>query len=171
MVKTYPQTEFSPPPGSTRLVLIRHGQSVPLVGNETFALVGGHGDPHLSPRGVMQAERVAERLLGEHISAIYASSLTRTQQTAAPLATRCELEVRIEPDLREVLLGVGEGGRFRIMVEEEHPAVAAVRASKDWGEIPGAETNLELTDRVVVRSSGFTPYTGTRRLPFSAMAV
>lgn len=149
MAMTYPQTEFSPPTGSTRIVLVRHGQSVPLVGDEPFAVVDGHGDPPLSPRGIMQADRVAERLRGEDIAAIYASTLTRTQQSAAPLAVRCELEVRIEHDLREVFLGIGEAGRFRIMVQEEHPAVMAVQASKEWGEIPGAETNLQLTDRVV----------------------
>jgi probable phosphoglycerate mutase len=97
----------------------------------------------------MQAEKVAERLGGEDITAIYASTLTRTKQTAAPLAVRSALEVRIEHDLREVFLGIGEAGKFRIMVEEEHPAVLALRTSKEWGEIPGAETNVQLTDRVV----------------------
>ncbi len=147
--KTYPQFEFTPPPGSTRLVLVRHGQSMPAVKGVPFDLIDGHGDPHLSPRGLAQAERVAERLAGEHFDAMYASTLTRTQQTAAPLAARNGLDVTIVADLREIFLGIGEGGQFRVMSEEDHPAVQAVRASKEWGELPGAETNLELTERVV----------------------
>lgn len=149
MSKMFPQTEFSPPPGSTRLILIRHGQSIPARTDEPFELVEGHGDPPLSPRGVLQAELVAERLAGENFSAIYASTLCRTQQTAAPLARLSNMDIRVRRDLREVQLGIAEAGRFRMMVEENHPAVEAVRASREWGDIPGAETNLDLTERVV----------------------
>ena len=145
MAKTYPQFEFTPPEGSTRLMLVRHGQSVPLVEDKPF----DHGDPHLSPRGLAQAERVAQRLASQHFDALYASTLTRTQQTAAPLAARNGMDVTIVADLREIFLGIGEGGQFRVMTEEDHPAVQAVRASKEWGELPGAESNLELTERVV----------------------
>ncbi len=122
---------------------------MPAVRDQPFDLVDGHGDPPLSPRGLWQAEQVASRLQGQRFDAMYASTLTRTQQTAAPLAKLQAAEVRIKPDLREVFLGIGEGGRFRIMAEEGHPAVQAARANKEWGEVPGAETNLELTDRVV----------------------
>jgi len=149
MAKNYPQSEFSPPPGSTRMVLIRHGQSIPADPDKPFDLVDGHGDPPLSPRGLWQAELVADRLEGQHFDALYASTLTRTQQTAAPLAANAGLDVNIKPDLREVFLGIGEGGRFRIMADEAHPAVALARANREWGEIPEAETNLELTERVV----------------------
>ncbi|NNE96794.1 MAG: histidine phosphatase family protein [Acidimicrobiales bacterium] len=131
------------------MVLIRHGQSIPALADQPFDLHEGHGNPPLSDRGLMQAERVAARLASESLGAIYASSLVRTQQTAQPLARQLELEVVIEPELREVFLGIGEGGRFRIMAEENHPAVDAVRASREWGDLPGAETNLELTERVV----------------------
>jgi probable phosphoglycerate mutase len=122
---------------------------VPALPDEPFKLLDGHGDPPLSPLGVRQAERVAGRLGGERLSAIYASTLIRTQQTAAPLAARAELDIRVEHDLREVFLGAGEGGRFRIMAAENHPTVLAVRAWKEWSEIPGAESNLDLTERVV----------------------
>lgn len=146
---TFPQTEYAAPPASTRLVLIRHGQTVPAVEGHTFPLVDGHGDPPLSPRGRWQAERVAERLDGEVFDAIYASSLLRTQQSAEPLARRMNDHVRIDRDLREVYLGIAEGGRFRQMAEEQHPAIEALRRHREWGEIPEAESNLELTERVV----------------------
>ena len=63
---------------------------------EDFALVDGHGDPPLDPIGHQQAERVAERLAGEDIAAIYVTSLQRTVQTAAPLAARLGLEPIVE---------------------------------------------------------------------------
>lgn len=122
---------------------------MPGIHGETFELIDGHGNPPLSPRGFWQAQQVSARLVDHQIDALYASSLVRTQQTAAPLAAAKGMEVIIEHDLREVYLGIGEGGRFREMVHEEHPAIQQLRANRDWGEIPEAETNLELTERVI----------------------
>lgn len=147
--KTFPQTFLEPEPGACQVVLVRHGQSEPYVPGQPFPLVEGHGDPALSPRGLWQATRVGERLQGHPIDAIYASSLRRTQQTAAPLAAALDLNIRIDADLREVFMGDWEGGLFREMAAEGHPAVTAMRLSGDWGEIPGAETNAELTSRTV----------------------
>lgn len=147
--KSYPQTFFEPPPGACQIVLVRHGQSAPYLEGQPFTLVDGHGDPPLSPLGLYQADCVGERLKDEPISAIYASTLTRTQQTAAPLAAHTGLEVRIEPDVREVYLGVGEGGTFRKMSAEEHPQALAMRANLEWGEIEGAETNAIFEARTV----------------------
>jgi probable phosphoglycerate mutase len=146
---TYPQTLFQPEPGSAQIVLIRHGQSASFVPGEPFDLVDGHGDPHLSERGHYQAGLVADRLAGEPIAAIYASTLTRTQQTAAPLADRLGLTVNIEPDVREVFLGDWEGGLLRQRQAEGHPAAVATRANREWGEIPGAESNREFSARTV----------------------
>lgn len=147
--KQFPQTFLGAPPGACEIVLVRHGQSQPYVSGQPFPLIDGHGDPVLSPRGEWQAERVGERLRDHPISAIYASSLTRTQQTAAPLAAARGLDIAIDPDLREVFMGDWEGGLFREKAAEDHPAVAALRTTGEWSEIPGAETNAELTSRTV----------------------
>lgn len=147
--RSYPQGFFEPPTGSCQILLVRHGQSAPYVPGQPFPLVDGHGDPPLSPLGQQQAERVGERLAVEPISAIYVSSLTRTHQTAAPLAQRLGLAPVVEPDLREVFLGEGEGGLFREMAANDHPAVVALRANQEWGEVPGAETSAQLTARTV----------------------
>lgn len=147
--KAYPQTFFTPEPGACQIVLVRHGQSAPFVDGQPFALAHGHGNPPLSPLGEWQAQQVGERLASEPISAIYATTLQRTQQTAAPLARNLDLEVRIAHDLREVYLGEGEGGHFRRMSAEGHPAALAMRKNRDWGEIPGAETNAQFAGRTV----------------------
>ena len=137
----YRQSRFRRPPGACELLLVRHGESEPARPGQPFPLVDGHGDPALDPVGVAQAERVAERLAasGEDIAAIYVTSLRRTHQTAAPLAARLGMEVRVEPDLREVHLGEWEGGEFRRHVAEGNPIALRMRTEQRWDVIPGAE--------------------------------
>jgi len=143
----YPQRSFAPEPGSSQILLVRHGQSEPFNPQKPFDLVDGHGDPHLTDLGQHQAELVARRLESEQIAHIYVSSLTRTHQTAAPLAEALSLSPAIEPDLREIYFGEFEGGWFRKHAAENHPAVESMRSKREWGEIPGAETNQQLIDR------------------------
>jgi probable phosphoglycerate mutase len=147
--RSYPQTFFQPPDGACQILLVRHGQSAPFVEGRPFPLVEGQGNPPLSPLGEWQADRVGHRLKKEPIDALYVSTLQRTTQTALPLARHLGHELSIEPDLREIHLGEGEGGKFRQMLAEEHPAALAMRANRQWGEIPGAENNEEFTNRTV----------------------
>ena len=112
-VNEYRQHRFVRPAGATELLLVRHGESEPARPDEPFPMVDGQGDPALHPEGHEQALRVAERLQGEDIAAIYVTTLRRTVQTAAPLAERLGLPLIVEPDLREVHLGEWEGGSFR----------------------------------------------------------
>jgi len=145
--KSYPQTFLEAAPGACRMVLVRHGQSIPWVEGTDFPMKDGHGDPPLSPRGEWQAVQVGERLRHEPITAIYASTLQRTQQTAAPLAEHLGLDIQIEPDIREVFLGDWDGGLFRQMSADGHPIALEMRTTREWGAIPGAETNAELRAR------------------------
>ncbi len=111
--RSYPQGFFTPAPGASQILLIRHGQSAPYVSGRPFPLIDGHGDPELTELGRFQAKRVGQRLSKEPVAAIYVSSLTRTHQTAAPLAEALSLEPIVERDLREVYLGEFEGGILR----------------------------------------------------------
>ncbi|HEY2812567.1 MAG TPA: histidine phosphatase family protein [Acidimicrobiales bacterium] len=145
----YRQLPFTRPPGAAELLLIRHGASAPYVDGKNFELVDGHGDPPLDPSGEQQAEKLAERLGGEDLAAIYVTSLQRTVQTAAPLATRLGLEPVVEPDLREVHLGEWEGGSFRKHVSERHPIAIRMMTEERWDVIPGAEPSDVFTKRIV----------------------
>jgi probable phosphoglycerate mutase len=146
---SFPQLLYQPEPGACQIALVRHGQSAAFVPSQPFALLSGHGDPHLTDLGHHQAKLLAERLASEPVAAIYVSSLTRTHQTAAPLAQQLDLTPIVEPDLREVYLGEFEGGLLRQKISENDPAVLRMREQRDWGEIPGAESNAELTARTV----------------------
>jgi probable phosphoglycerate mutase len=56
---------------------------------------------------------------------------------------------RVEPDLREVFLGEWDGGEFRFRAAENDPAIVRAREKECWGELPGAETFIQLQTRVV----------------------
>jgi probable phosphoglycerate mutase len=144
----YRQHRFTPPPGATELLLIRHGESQPALPEQPFPLTDGRADPELAPEGVEQAQRVASRLAGQHIDAIYVTSLRRTAQTAEPLARRLGLLPKVERQLREVGLGEWEGGLYRRRMAENGPLVQRMLADERWDVIPGAETAQEFADRV-----------------------
>jgi len=62
----------------------------------------GPVDPHLTERGLWQAEQLGDWLAHESIDHVVASNKTRAIQTAAPAATRLGLETEILPDLAEI---------------------------------------------------------------------
>ena len=148
MAERYSQRAFTPPPGATEIVLIRHGASADAVPGVPFALVDGHGDPPLSPAGEAQARAVAGRLAAEPLAALFVTGLTRTVQTAAPLAERLGMEPVVVPGLREVKLGDWEGGEFRIRAQTGDPVAVRAVAEERWDVIPGAETMEALAERV-----------------------
>ena len=146
------QIRFNRPAGTTSIYLVRHGETVPARADTPFDLVGGHGDPPLGERGQQQAVRVGERLAradGVHrISAVYVTTLKRTHQTAAPLATLLGLDPVVEEDLREVYLGEWEGGLYRIRITEGDPVAKRMFEEQRWDVIPGAEPDDRFWSRI-----------------------
>jgi 2,3-bisphosphoglycerate-dependent phosphoglycerate mutase len=145
MIKEY---RFKVPEGATELLILRHGESAGADPAVPFALLAGHGDPELSTAGRWQAERLADRLAGEHISAIYVSSLRRTAQTAAPLADRLGITPVTEHDLREAHFGEWEGNVWRVRIVERHPVAMRMISEQRWDIVPGAEPAAAFAARV-----------------------
>ena len=143
----YEQTDYSRPPGSIEVVLVRHGASEAAVEGQPFELLEGQADPALSPAGERQAQAVAAHLADEPLAALYVTPLRRTAQTAAPLAAVTGLEPVVVPQLREVHLGELDGGAFRIAVHRRDPIIDEVFAVQRWDVIPGAETMEALAQR------------------------
>jgi probable phosphoglycerate mutase len=135
----YPQQDYSRPPDSIEIVLVRHGASEAAVDDRPFELLEGQADPALSPAGERQAEAVAAHLAGEPLAGLFVTPLRRTAQTAAPLAALTGLEPIVVPELREVHLGELDGGAFRIAVARRDPRVVEVFEQQRWDVIPGAE--------------------------------
>ena len=128
------------PPGSTELLLVRHGASADAVEGEAFELVEGQGDPPLSEVGRHQAERVALRLVADPFDGIYVSTLRRTAETAAALVERTGIHPVVDADLREVFLGEWEGGHLRQKAADGDPVFEQVLREQRWDVVPGAES-------------------------------
>jgi probable phosphoglycerate mutase len=138
--RSFSQRPYVGPPGSTELILVRHGASADSVEGESFELVEGQGDPPLSDVGRHQAEQVALRLAQEPFDGLYVSTLRRTAQTAAPLVERCGMTPVVDPDLREVFLGEWEGGLLRQKAVDRDPMFEEVWREQRWDVVPGAES-------------------------------
>jgi broad specificity phosphatase PhoE len=89
----------------TELLLVRHGET----DWNAEGRLQGHTDRPLNAWGREQAKRLADRLEGEPIDAVYASDLSRARETAEILGERLGLTVVIDPDLREKDWGNWEG--------------------------------------------------------------
>jgi broad specificity phosphatase PhoE len=76
----------------TMVHLLRHGE----VHNPQGILYGRSAGFHLSERGHLMAERVAERIGDRDITHLVSSPLERAQETAAPLAAARGLTVQLD---------------------------------------------------------------------------
>lgn len=118
-------------------MLWRHGQTTWNVEHR----FQGQTDIPLDETGEAQAEYAARRLTTLMPSAIYASDLTRAQQTAAPLSKLTGLPVHADKGLRERLGGVWEG-LTDTEINERYP-----RERATW-DPPGGEPTAAVADRV-----------------------
>src|SRR5678816_3581211 len=100
----------------TRVCMVRHGATV-MSAEDRFA---GATDIELTEEGREQARRLGERLSQAKISAVYASPLGRTVETARILAAPHHLEVQTCEGFREISDGNWEGMKRR-EVEEKFP--------------------------------------------------
>jgi probable phosphoglycerate mutase len=130
---------------ATRIFLIRHG-STELSAEDAFA---GETDVPLSETGREQLSKLARRLAGEPIAAVYASPLGRTMETARILARPHGLPVTPKEGLREISHGRWEG-KTRAFVEKEFPQEYALWEQDPFSFAPqGGETGLAVTARAL----------------------
>lgn len=92
----------TPPVRSIILTFVRHAESQ---ANADGIIATGIPGPDLSAEGRAQAEQIAHQLGCNKYDAIYASSMVRTQQTAAPLAHELGMRVEILSGMREIDAG------------------------------------------------------------------
>lgn len=128
-----------------RLLLVRHGQTTANLDYLLDTAVPGAG---LTALGEQQAAALPEALADEDIDAIYASTLVRTQRTAAPLAAARGLEVLVRDGIREVFAGDLE--MLRGDTEAGHTymkTVFAWVAGDTELRVPGGESGTEVLAR------------------------
>ena len=125
--------------------MVRHGATVLSV-EDRFA---GATDVALSDEGREQTRRLAERLSKEQISAVFASPLGRTMETARILAEPHQLMVQPRDGFREISHGHWEQ-MTRREVEERFPKEAAEWEKDPYTFAPeGGESGLAVTARAL----------------------
>ena len=154
------------PEAETRILYVRHGE-VP--GNDpnpaTYIYTGSGTDDSLTNKGRVQAEECANKIVNLQkkgilgpVTAIYASNLKRSKETASPIAKELGLEIQERYNLREIHWGCADGQLVEAMkknygaqerqVEQEYPE-RKIR----WDYLPvfeGAETYNALLKRTQV---------------------
>ena len=131
------------PPPSTLVVLVRHGQT-PTTGT---VLPGRAPGLHLSDKGREQAEAVANRLEAlPKVDAVYASPLERTRETAAPIAKKRRLRVRVEKGLVEADFGEWTGQDLKVLFKQ--PEWQTVQRYPSGFRFPNGESFAEMQTRI-----------------------
>lgn len=124
-------------PKKVTILAMRHGESR----HNVLGIV--NGDPkkhyHLTAKGRWQARDLAQKLSHKNISAILASEMLRTQETAEPLAKLKSLPVLVDKRLNDIHAGRLEGKNileFRKLTEEIKRSVG------------GSETTVKVAKRL-----------------------
>jgi len=134
----------SPQVRSITLTFIRHAQSEANASGIVDTSVPG---PGLSPEGKSQAEQLAHQVGRNNFDAVYASTMVRTQQTAAPLAAELGKRVEVLPGLQEINAGWFEGKPVSMSPSTYLLAPADWLRGDVQNSIPGSISGKEFNDR------------------------
>ncbi len=127
-----------------RIILIRHGETD---WNQARRIQGGGSDTPLNERGRQQAESLALRLQPERVQAIYSSPLQRALDTAQAIARHHQLEVKIEPSLKEIEVGELEGVSVIDMGKRLDHLLTKASQGGALPKMPGGESLREVQQR------------------------
>jgi broad specificity phosphatase PhoE len=153
---------------TTTVIFVRHA--------DTDTTMAEGGDPPLNERGRRRAELLADFLeyvdVIAGVDAIYASEFRRTQQTAAPLAERLDIDVEIanpyeyEGFMRDVL-GDHKGDIILVVTHSDAiaPLVEELHGSKRLPEIAPDEY-----DNVYIVTIPWFGKVKTLRVPYALAA-
>ncbi len=128
----------------TTVLLVRHG----VTATTGKVLPGRAPGLHLSDKGVAQARGAAERLaaLATAPSAIYASPLERTRETATPIAAALDVRVKTDKGLLECDFGDWTGKTLASL--RKRPEWRAVQHSPSTFRFPAGESFTEMQLRI-----------------------
>ena len=123
-----------------KLLVIRHGESEA----DLLDVHEGRADFALTERGHRQAEAMANYVADNFgVSKIYASTLTRTKQTAQHLSDKISIPIIFDENLMEFNNGL-LAGLPRAVVREKYPEVPDLPIDKS---VYGQESQVEFKQR------------------------
>lgn len=129
----------------TRLLLIRHGQSVANLEGR-FA---GSSDFPLTELGHKQAERTAAFVAENYApTAVYASDLQRAYDTGLATAKTLGLPITADPALREIFAGAWEGQRFEDLYRDHFDDFTLWRQNIGLSRCTDGESVAQLAVRI-----------------------
>lgn len=133
----------------TILLLIRHGENEY---TRTGKLAGWTPGVSLNAAGQKQAQALAEKLKAAPLAALYSSPLERARETAAPLATAKNLEVKILEGVGEVKYGEWQGKSLKRLARTK--LWRTVQGLPSAMQFPGGETFRQVQYRAVEAIEG-----------------
>lgn len=128
------------------IYIVRHGQT-------EWNLLGktqGHGNSDLTPKGIEQAELLADSMTKYPIDYIYSSDLGRAYQTAEIIGNKLSIEVEKTEALREMNFGTWEGRIIKDIIEEDPELYKMWRNEPHLAKIPQGETLSQIKERTDV---------------------
>ena len=129
----------------TRIYLIRHGEAE---GN-LYRRAQGHYDARITAKGHRQIAALAERFRNVHLDALYSSDLLRTRTTAGAITKYHDLPMNLEPQLREICLGVWEDEPWGDLSYKYPEAMVAFNDDPEAWSAPGSEAFEHLKARML----------------------
>ena len=125
------------------IYIVRHGQT-------EWNLLGktqGHGNSDLTPKGIEQAELLADSMTKYPIDYIYSSDLGRAYQTAEIIGNKLNIEVEKTKALREMNFGTWEGRIIKDIIAEDPELYKMWRNEPHLAKIPQGETLSQIKER------------------------
>lgn len=127
----------------TTFLLIRH--ALHEFGGHRIA--GRTPDVNLSLDGLVQAERLGERLKDLKVDALYCSPILRCRQTAERIAAHHDLQINVDESITELDFGDWQGGAIADLDEQE--LWRRFNAFRSGTRAPNGELFLETQLRIV----------------------
>lgn len=133
----------------TTVLFIRHGENE---WTENDKLAGRTPGVHLSKYGRQQAEALGKRLAEVKLSAIYASPLERTVETAQVIAQPHQLEITTQTGLLEVDYGDWTGESVKKLSKTQSWPI--IQFYPSGASFPGGESMYDMQSRFVKEING-----------------
>lgn len=126
----------------SNFLLIRHGES------EAFGYIAGRTDGiHLSAKGRVEAEEIADVLKNMKIDLFYTSPITRTLETTEIITNVLKKDYKLDEEFLEVDFGEWTGKKFAELKND--PGWKQFNTFRTGTLIPGGEMISQVQTRVI----------------------